>query len=363
METKTYTFDRVIRISINIVIIVAIFFLLNKLSGVLLPFLIGWLIAYLIHPLVTFIQYKLRVKNHTLSLILALAAVVGALVGLAFLIIPLVSSEISKTVPIIAEYAQHLGNNTFLSEKYNALIEKFNVQIDFEKLFSIDMLEKIFEKIFPHFWALLSQGWQFLLTIFMVFIILLYVIFILKDYEKINHGFLEIIPQKYRRFTERLLGDVTDAMNRYFRGQALVAFIVGVLYAVGFSIIGLPMAIEMGILFGVLNLVPYLQTIGFLPAIFLAFIKSLEAVTGFWVIILGILIVFVVIQSIQDLILVPKIMGKNMGLNPAVILLSLSVWGVLLGFTGLIVALPLTTLAISYYRRFVLNGEKIADEI
>ena len=359
---KTYAFDRFIRLLINVVIILAIFMLLSKLSGVLLPFLIGWLIAYIIHPLVKFFQYRLKFKNRVLSLIVALLLVIGTVVGLGFLIIPLISSEISRAIPIITNYAQNLGNNALLSGNFKEFIEKINLQINFEELFSIDTFEKLFAKIFPHFWTLMSRTWQFLLGIFMIFIIFLYVVFILKDYEKINDGFLEIIPKKYRRFTSELLDDVTEVTNRYFRGQALVAFIVGVLFAIGFSIIGLPMAVAFGILLGILNLVPYLQTIGIVPVVFFAFLKSLETGTSFWTILIGVLIVIVVVQTIQDLFLVPKIMGKNMGLNPAIILLSLSVWGVLLGFTGLIIALPLTTLVISYYKRFVLNEEKIADE-
>ena len=67
------------------------------------------------------------------------------------------------------------------------------------------------------------------------------------------------------------------------------------------------------------------------------------------------MIVYGVVQSIQDLYLVPKIMGKAMGLNPAIILLSLSIWGTLLGFMGLIIALPMTTLLLSYYNRYVIN--------
>jgi predicted PurR-regulated permease PerM len=77
---------------------------------------------------------------------------------------------------------------------------------------------------------------------------------------------------------------------------------------------------------------------------------------------LGCFIVFLVVQGIQDLFLVPKIMGKAMGLNPAVILLSLSIWGSLLGIVGMIIALPATTLLISYYKRFILNKEELPIE-
>ena len=115
------------------------------------------------------------------------------------------------------------------------------------------------------------------------------------------------------------------------------------------------MAIGLGMFIGFLNLVPYLQTVGFIPTILLSLLKAADTGENFWWILIPALIVFAVVQSIQDLFLVPKIMGDAMGLNPAVILLSLSVWGYLLGFIGLIIALPLTTLVISYYRRFVLE--------
>ena len=112
-------------------------------------------------------------------------------------------------------------------------------------------------------------------------------------------------------------------MNQYFRGQFLIAMIVGVLFAIGFKIIGLPMGITIGLFIGVLNIVPYLQTIGIIPVILLALIKSMETGMNFWLIIGLCAIVFVVVQTTQDLFLVPKIMGKAMGLNPAIILLSL----------------------------------------
>ena len=153
-------------------------------------------------------------------------------------------------------------------------------------------------------------------------------------------------------------------MNSYFRGQGTVAFIVGVLFSIGFLIVGMPMAIGLGMFMGFLNLVPYLQTLGFVPMALLSLLKAADTGENFWwIFFLGFLVVAVV-QVIQDMILVPKIMGSAMGLNPAVILLSLSIWGSLLGFIGLIIALPLTTILISYYKQFVLEerpeGEKNA---
>jgi predicted PurR-regulated permease PerM len=151
-------------------------------------------------------------------------------------------------------------------------------------------------------------------------------------------------------------------MNRYFRGQALIALIVGIMFSIGFSIIGLPMAIVFGIFVGILNLVPYLQTIAVAPALLLVLLQSAQTGQSFISAFLGLLIVFLIVQGTQDMILVPRIMGKVTGMHPAIILLSLSIWGSLMGMIGLIVALPFTTLIISYYKRFVLREkEDIAE--
>jgi predicted PurR-regulated permease PerM len=177
----------------------------------------------------------------------------------------------------------------------------------------------------------------------------------LIDYEKISNSWQDYIPQRYRNKMQILVSDLSKHMNGYFRGQALVAGIVGILFAIGFQIIGLPMGIGIGLMIGVLNLVPYLQVLGIPPCIILGLIQAAETGRPVWVVLLCIAAVFVVVQAIQDLVLVPKIMGNVTGMGPAMILLSLSVWGALLGVVGMIIALPITTLIISYYKQFILN--------
>jgi predicted PurR-regulated permease PerM len=152
-------------------------------------------------------------------------------------------------------------------------------------------------------------------------------------------------------------------MNKYFRGQALVALCVGILFSIGFLIIDFPIAVGLGMFIGLLNMVPYLQLVGFVPAILLAIVKAADTGQNFWFIMLLVLIVFAVVQIIQDTFLTPKIMGHVTGLHSAIILLSLSIWGSLLGILGMIIALPLTTLSINYYQKFVIRKEKLAEEI
>ncbi|HKL95712.1 MAG TPA: AI-2E family transporter [Paludibacteraceae bacterium] len=356
---RPYTFDRVVRLVIGVLIAIGLFLVINLLSGVLLPFVIGWLIAYLLHPLVKFFQYRLKFKNRVLSIFMAFLSVTLVLVVAGFLFLPSVIEEFSRMGVLLVDYLKDVDSSSFFSDSVRLWMSETASGIDFQNMFTWNNIESLIEKIVPQIFGIISGTWSFFVGIFVIFIIFLYVIFILIDYEKITEGFLYVIPTKYRPFVTQLSDDVEVGMNRYFRGQASVAFLVGILFSIGFSIIGLPLAITMGLFIGLLNLVPYLQILGLIPVTFLVLLQSMETNQNFWWFMLFVIIVFVVVQVIQDLLLVPKIMGKAMGLNPAIILLSLSVWGALFGLIGMIIALPLTTLLISYYKRFILQNETL----
>ena len=357
-----YTFDRVVRLVIALAIVIGVALLVNRLSSVLLPFLIGWLLAYLIHPLVKFVQYKMKVGNRGLSIFIALLFIGIVIMGLGFAVIPAMVSEMRHIADYRSLITNHIPLNISddsysLGEQLVGWLYGVVEEIDLAAWLNPDVVKGTLESLLPSVKGLVSGTWEAIARVFVVFVVFLYVVFILIDFEKINRGAREMIPPRYRELVEGVFEDLESGMNRYFRGQSLVAFIVGVMFAIGFKIVGLPMAITVGLFIGVLNLVPYLQTVGVVPVVLLCLVKSAETGHSFWWILLACFIVFVVVQGIQDLFLVPKIMGKAMGLNPAVILLSLSIWGSLLGIVGMIIALPITTLLISYYKRFVINDE------
>lgn len=150
-------------------------------------------------------------------------------------------------------------------------------------------------------------------------------------------------------------------MSIYFRSQALIALCAAIFYCIGFSIVKLPLAIVMGITVGILYMVPYFQYITLIPVAALCYVCSMTGDASFLPMLGKCILVYVVSQCICDYILTPKIMGKTLGLNPAIILLALSVWGTLMGIIGMIIALPVTSLIISYYKRYVL-GMKAGKE-
>ena len=210
----------------------------------------------------------------------------------------------------------------------------------------------------PKVWMVVTESINVVFSFFSLIMILLYTIFILLDYESISEGWVNLVPKRFRPMCVRLVGDVKDSMNKYFRGQAMVATCVGIFFSVGFLIIDFPLAIGLGLFIGLLNMVPYLQLVGFIPTIILAILKATDTGGNFWLILLSALAVFAVVQTIQDTFLTPKIMGKVTGLSPAIILLSLSIWGSLMGIMGMIIALPITTLLIAYYQKYVIDRER-----
>ena len=359
MERKKITFDSFIRAVILGAIIIGVLMLLKRLSGVLLPFFLAWLIAYLIYPLVSFFQHKLRLKNRIISIFCALftLSVTGSVAF--YLLVPPMIQEFLRVKDLLIEYfsTTHTASNvpTTLSEFIRQNIDLHIL----EQMFSQENILDALKVTVPKLWSLISESINLLFGFFTVFLILLYIVFILLDYESISEGWAHLMPKKYRKTVTGILNDVKDGMNRYFRGQALVALCVGILFSIGFLIIDFPLAIGLGLFIGALNMVPYLQIIGFVPTIMLAILKAADTGDNFWIIIASATAVFIVVQIIQDGYLVPRIMGKITGLNPAIILLSLSIWGSLMGMLGMIIALPLTTLMLSYYQRYIINQENI----
>jgi predicted PurR-regulated permease PerM len=359
MERKKITFDSFIRAVILGAIIIGVLMLLKRLSGVLLPFFLAWLIAYLIYPLVSFFQHKLRLKNRIISIFCALLTltVIGSVAF--YLLVPPMIQEFLRVKDLLIEYfsTTHTASNvpTTLSEFIRQNIDLHIL----EQMFSQENILDALKVTVPKLWSLISESINLLFGFFTVFLILLYIVFILLDYESISDGWAHLMPKKYRKTVTGILNDVKDGMNRYFRGQALVALCVGILFSIGFLIIDFPLAIGLGLFIGALNMVPYLQIIGFVPTIMLAILKAADTGDNFWIIIASAAAVFIVVQIIQDGYLVPRIMGKITGLNPAIILLSLSIWGSLMGMLGMIIALPLTTLMLSYYQRYIINQENI----
>lgn len=348
---KVITFDRFVRMAGIGLLIAAIFCLINYLSSVLIPFFVAWLLAYLLYPIVKFVENKLQVRIRALSIIITMIFVVSVVSLIVYLIIPPMIDQFQKLYVILSHWVHETTHTNSISEWLSQVLTENHQRI--EAFFKSPDFTATLKSAAPKFFNVLSQTASIILSIVASLITLLYMFFILMDYEYLTANWIRIFPPKVRPFWNELMNDVERELNNYIRGQSAVAACMGVMFCVGFSLLDFPMAIGLGILIGIMDLVPYLHTFALIPTAFLAMLKAADTGQNFWVI-FGLAVgLFAVVQIITDMIVTPKIMGKAMGLNPAVLLLSLSVWGTILGFIGLIVALPLTTIIIAYWQRYV----------
>jgi membrane protein len=356
---QVITFDKFIRWSLMALAAVAVFLIIRGLSEVLLPFFIAWFLAYLLYPIVKFVQYKLHVPGRAISIIVTLAFVVAIITAIFMFIIPPMLDQVDRFTYIINRYVHetaHTSNITAIIQRWilenQEQIEKYLKSPDFTNTIKTAM---------PKLFSVIGQTASIVISIIASVITLLYMFFILLDYETLTENWIKIFPKNVRPFWAGLAKDVERELNNYIRGQGLVSLCLGILFCIGFTIIDFPMAIGMGILIGILNLIPYLHTFALIPTAFLALLKAADTGQNFWIIFGSALAVFAIVQVLMDMVITPKIMGKAMGLNPAILLLSLSVWGALLGFIGLIIALPLTTLIIAYWQRYITKEHKLDE--
>ena len=352
-----YTFDRVVRILGGVLLLGVAVYLLNFLKGVLLPFFVAWLIAYMLEPVVKWNIRWMHCRTLFLPLVFTLVEVTAVFGAILAVTVPYIMSECSEMGKMLRTYANTQIHLPWVAQQVHDFIKE---HVNFEYIASLLSREQwiaLLKETAASSWNVLSSGLTFVLELLSWLIVFLYLIFIMIDYERLSQSFRHLVPGRHRHRVFKIFDDVKSAMNRYFRGQFIIAMSVGVLFAIGFWIIGLPMGVLLGLFIGMLNMVPYLQLIS-LPITLVLCIVATAGGANFWVILGASIAVYLVVQCIQDLILTPKIMGHAMGLNPAIILLSLSVWGSLLGFMGLIIALPLTTLVLSYYDMYVLQRLK-----
>ena len=361
---REFTFDRIARMLVLSVLILLIYVAVQAIWSVILPFLLAGIFAYVMMPLVRFFQYTLRLRSRGLSVILTLL-LLGAGVYLAVIfIIPSINAEIEKTLQVISGYSSGQDILTMILPRnirnyLNGGLRwgNFPQQLSLEKVLeNVKLLLDQVGGIINSTLSIFSWGLVFLIG-------LVYFVFILLDFENLGRGFISLFPKTLRPTIRTISMDLDRYMNNYFRGQALVAISVGILLSIGFNIIGLPLATAMGIFIGILNFIPYMQALGIIPLGLASLLMAAQTGENAFVCMLLAYGVLMIVQIIQDMIIVPRIMGQTMGMRPSLILLVLSIWGYLLGFFGMLIALPITMFIYSLYMRYVLQDEEYIEQM
>lgn len=355
MFGKEINFDRFVRGLIFMTVLVAGYFLVCYLSPVLVPFVVAWAFAYILYPVVNFFQYKCRLHFRMLSILVTLVIVIGIISTLLYMAIPVMLEELLHLKDVAIAYVSGGTGADSLPEVVQKFIRENSDKLRIERLLNEKDLMSGLKEALPRVWNMLLSTANVLISIVSSLIALLYLVFMLNDYDRVKKGWIRFVPKSKRSMAKKIVSDIDNGMSGYFRGQALVALANCVLFSVGFIIIGFPMPVGLGVFIGLISFIPYVQLLGFFPATVLAILCSVDTGRNFWMLMLGVIAVYCIVQVLQDSIITPHIMGKILGLRPAVVLLSLTVWGYLLGIIGLIIALPLTQILISYYRHYVVD--------
>lgn len=349
-STKTYwNIDRIMHLIIGLAIATVVVILVRALSDVLLPFVVACFIAYMLEPMVNFNMRWTHTKGRTLGSLLTILEVTLVFACVFYIFTPTVIKDLGMLNDIIKSIEDGkrqlppscVGIIDFIREHCSPDALKSSLEnFHFETLINkgTSLLEGSLGVLF--------QALEWMLT-------LIYIIFILIDYPQIVRGIKLIFPYKYRRQGVEIVRDVQTNMQQYFRGQGVVALCAMVMYCIGFSLAGLPLAIPMGIIVGTLYMIPYFQYVTGIPVAIIVFIYSLGGTVDFLPELGKCGLVYLITQMTCDYLVTPHVMGKAMGLNGAMIFLSLSVWGSLLGIIGMIIALPATAIIMAYYERYI----------
>ena len=367
MIKRAWTIDRVMRFLFMATGLGILLWILNYLSAVLVPFFAAFLVAYIFDPLVCKIQNKVEYRIVAVAIVLSMMILVVG--GALWIFIPMVVGEVRHLGVLI----QKLFSDSTWMERLSAFIPQ-DLWCEFKSLISWDKVAEAMQsldfwnaaqsvagKILPSAWGVLTKTSSLVMWLSGVGLIFMYLVFIMLDMPKLREGVRNLFPRRYKEDASEFAQEMDRFMGNYFRAQSFVALSVGILYAIGFGAIGLPMGVAFGLFSGALNMVPYLQLTTIPLALLLAVVYALEKGMPFWEVAVIVLGIYLVVQLIQDLFLVPKIVGSSMNLPPVGILLSLSIWGKLLGFLGLIVAIPFTCLCLVYLEKIQKRADAIVE--
>ena len=323
------------RALIAIAVTLAILYVISALKAVIVPLFVAFVIAYASDPLLTRMAKRI---GRTMSVIFVMLLMLLAAFLLINLIIPMIQS-------IILTFTMLLPT---LLEKMNSSLAPILARAHIKFPGTVDQLiARIAQKLSGVGSDELQTAgsafsWAFSGTVGVISFVLVLVLipffsyYMMLDYSKIITTVYGLIPQRYMKDAEKLSKELDYVMSHYIRGQLTVCIVMGLLYATSLMLFHVENGFGIGILAGLLNVVPYGGIIvGVILSVSFSFLNFTT-----WTPVIGSLITFTVLPMFDNFFVTPKILGKSVGMNPVFIVVALLVGGNLLGIFGLIIAVP-----------------------
>jgi len=299
-------------------------------------------LAYVLDPVVDWLERRRIGRDKAIGL-LYLAALGGSVLTLLVLV-PLFAEQgetlADSATEFVADLDQHVRPALAVVEQYSGKSIDLDVASLQQQLpaLAAEYWPQVQERAWTALRGLFTQGLGLVSALVNLFLLPIFLFYLLRDWDRLVAAVDQQIPARYRPRARRIAVEVDQRLSAFVRGQLTVAALLGVMYAIGLLIVGIDLAIPVGLLSGALFIVPYLgNAVGFVLAAFLALVKF-----GFGGELLGVAIVFVGVQLIEGNLLTPRIVGDQVGLHPLVVMIALIVGGSLLGIWGMLLAIPIT---------------------
>ncbi len=307
--------------------------LLYHLGPILTPFVVAALLAYICDPLVDRLE-SLRVPR-TPGVLIVFILLFSAIGAVVVLVIPVVQAQVAHLVEKIPGYVHWIEERIL-----PRLMERLEVAGDGEPMGLSAFLTQYGDHAAS--WgtrilaSITSSASALLTAVVSLFLIPILTFYMLRDWDRIIDRVGKLVPMRYREVAFQLAGETDTMLGAFFRGQLLVMLALAIMYTTGLMIVGLPHALAIGVVSGLVSFIPYL---GLVVGILLAGLTALVE-TGSPLTLAGVAVVFIVAQFIESNFLTPKLVGDRIGLHPVMVIFALMAGGQLFGFFGVLLALP-----------------------
>ena len=324
---------------------VVLFFWL--LAPVLAPFIVAAVLAYVLHPLVLKLVGLTRGRlPKLLAVVLVEGVAIMALLGIVLLLVPILLREwplLKQQIPPLLD-ALNISTQPWLAQM------GIHVSLDLTELKSqvVDYLSANREDWWSPLMSSIKLGGSAALAL-VGFVVLVPValFYLLMDWTGLMSATATLVPPAWRGVFDGFMDECDTVLGEYLRGQLLVMLCLAVYYAVGLSLFGLDLALPIGIFTGLAVFVPYL---GFGLGLVLALLAGLLQFASSQALVM-VAVVFGLGQLIESIVLTPRLVGERIGLHPLAVILSLMAFGQLMGFVGVLIALPASAVLLVGLRR------------
>lgn len=319
---------------------------ITAISSILLPFVLAFVLAYFLNPLV--VKLENRHWSRTVSTSLVVTGFCIFVVSILLILIPVLQTQVAAFMVKVPSIVAVLWAKVKLILSYAG--GKFSPEQMYQLSDAVSgSVFSVLNSIGAGLMSVVSGGMVVFNVLALIVITPVVLFYVLNDWEVVSKKIKGLVPHKYEKGAMNIWGEINKTLSGFIRGQISVCLCLAVYYALGLSLVGLELGALVGIMAGVLSFIPYF---GFLTGVLLSILLAItqDATWGMWV---SGAVVFVIGQVLESYILTPKLVGDNVGLHPVWVIFALLAGGVLFGFLGILVAVPVAAVIGVLLRRGV----------